>query len=78
MYGVVRHYRFDPQASETIDHHVRTGVMQPVRETPGFVAYYRWTRAREPVCPSASSRTKLERTRPPDAPLITSKRISSN
>ena len=40
MYGVVRRYRFDPQASETIDHHVRIGVMQPVRETPGFVAYY--------------------------------------
>jgi hypothetical protein len=40
MYGVVRRYRFDPQASETIDHHVRIGVIQPVRETPGFIAYY--------------------------------------
>lgn len=40
MYGIVRRYRFDPEASETIDQHVRIGVMQPVRETPGFIAFY--------------------------------------
>lgn len=40
MYAVVRRYQFDPKLSEEIDHHVRIGVVHPIRETPGFVAYY--------------------------------------
>ena len=40
MYGVIRRYRFDPRASADIDHHVRVGIVRPILEIPGFVAYY--------------------------------------
>jgi hypothetical protein len=40
MYGVIRRYRFDPQSSADIDHHVRIGIVRPIVEIPGFVAYY--------------------------------------
>jgi hypothetical protein len=40
MYAVIRRYRFDPQSSANIDHHVRIGIVHPILEIPGFVAYY--------------------------------------
>jgi hypothetical protein len=40
MYGVIRRYRFDPRSSADIDHHVRIGIVHPILEIPGFVAYY--------------------------------------
>lgn len=40
MYGIVRRYRFDPKMSDQVDRHIRIGVVAPIREIEGFIAYY--------------------------------------